>query len=180
MRRNHLKGFVTLAFLIAILITSASYFNTSAKAAVTEWYKIAPSTCSISVDGNDMIQANLGIWGDISLDSNQTGSITVSAFCPVNIPDGATMNLLRIRTFQEGGLPANTDVTAALRRRKWDGAVYTLANANMDPSDTGDDATFSSTADTENYMYFVALTLSKTSFATVMPELEMVEIRYSI
>ena len=182
MRPTYVKVSVALSFLLAIIVFSLFLPNKLAKATVTEWFKIAPNTCTIRVDSSedDRSKSEHGTWAQLFLDSSQTGTRSISAYCPVHVPDGAAMDLLRIRTFKSGGLPSNTDIKAYLRRVKWDGSVSTEGTADLDPGDSGDSVVVSETVDNENYVYYVEVYLYKNSSATTMPELEMIEIRYSI
>jgi hypothetical protein len=175
------KGLTVAFFTVAMLIGIISYQNYSAKATTTYWYKIAPSTCAIWTINSDPSEAdNSDAYGTMSILSSVSGAVTINAQCPVEIPHGAAMDLLRIRTFQGSGIPANTDVTVKLKRRTWDGSTSTLATAYMGSSDTYNDAAFTSTVDNGAYHYTLQLSLYKASNAATMPQLGMMEVRYGI
>jgi len=179
-----MKKLLTLSLVlvfVTILSISTSKSNIkSANAVSTIWWKVAPNTCTINLEGSDPDQAAHDSDGALSLDSGVSGSLSISAFCPVFLPQDAAMNLLRVRTFQSGGLPANTDVKVYLTRRLWSGSFSTLATADMDEGDTYNDASFSSTVDNEDYQYLLHVYVYKASTVTTMPELEMISIRYAI
>ncbi len=166
-----ISGVIVLAILMM--------YPSQAKSTVTKWWKISPNTCAISTLGSDLDQAdNADLYSDLSIQSSLSGAISISAHCPVFLPDGVTANKLRIRTFQAGGIPSYSDVTVRLRRTSWSGSTYTLATAYMSEGYTYDDYNFTTTIDNEDYEYGLHITLYKGNSATSEPELGMIEIRY--
>ncbi|RJO74284.1 MAG: hypothetical protein C4523_01155 [Myxococcales bacterium] len=148
--------------------------------ATTLWWKIAPNSCAINVTGVDHSKSdNSDYYGALGVLAGAATPATVTAHCPVLLPQGVTMNKLRIRTFLANGLPSYSSVTVYLKRMSWSGGMSTLATSSMTSQGaTSADADFSSSVDNESYMYTLTIYISKGSSANGTPDLGMIEIRY--
>jgi len=173
----NVKKSIVIAPLCFVFL-ALQWLTASTALATTKWWKIAPNGCAINVTGSDLTQTVQYTTGPVAIATGLQGGVSVYLYCPVFLPHGVSANKLRIRAFQSGGLPINTDLSVTLKRLKWDSSISTLATADLDSSDTYADADFTSTIDNENYEYFLVLYLYKNSSAETMPQLDMIEIRY--
>ncbi len=146
--------------------------------ATDRWWKIAPATCSINTSDSDPSQLGPQADGSLRMSSSLSGNITAVAYCPVFLPDGVSLELLRVRTFQSGGIPTYTNINTYLKRMAWTGSLSSYTTAYLMAGDTYDDVALSGTVDNEDYQYYIRIYFYHGTSATSVPSLGMIEIRY--
>ncbi len=172
--RKNVFLFAAVLFAAAIILGSQGVAH-----ATTKWYKIAPSTCSIWSYGELTGEVdNLSMYGDLGFCAN-VWPRQIFANCELHLNQGVTMNLLRARDFQSGGMPVNSSSIISIYRRSWDGSGTELATVTMTSGYSSVDASFSSTINNDAYQYVVMIELGwGNNGAGTSPWMDMIEIRY--
>ena len=179
------RQLLILVLTLAVVVVVSYEFAKPAKATTTHWYKVAPNTCSLtphdvwtSSGGTSRQDSEYDEWSGLAT-ASLTEALTIEAYCPVFLPDDATITYFRLRTMRVGGLPASDDAKGYLRKHRYSGTETTVATVDMDASDnTADASGLSEAVDNYNCAYFIKVYIYKANSATV-PQIDLVELQYT-
>lgn len=179
-----IKYLFLVAVVTGIVVAVLTHGPGTAKAVVTYHFKIVPATCAIDWDNyfdGDPDRVFQGVKGQLGINSNiEDDDDQVIAYCPIHIPDGANMNRIRIRTFESGGLPDDSQIEAQVKSRYYTNSAATHGTATLDPDESLADAAMDVDIDNELYQYYVLLKIMKSTGNTVEPEVSYISIRYTL